>query len=173
LHLIGFQLILSIVIPTPKNDERALSDRADRSCAPAEVNAPVAGKVPARVGLWVSQEVQIFCCVLLLQILLPLIPLGLEYWINETVQQKNVVLAAAIYVISVGLSSRNIVMLGAGIFASIIFSALYGVMLKADTPPFGAGWIAFGTIQLAVVIHGFERYNRHVVEGETFLPTIQ
>ena len=126
-------------------------------------------KKTQRRKIALSKEMQVFGCVLLLQLHLPLVPLFLELWTNLTVEPRNVVLTASIYVISIGLSSRNILQLSAGIFASIIFAATYGIMLNPNSKPWGAGWIAFCAIEVAIVFHSFERYNRHVVEGEPYI----
>jgi hypothetical protein len=60
--------------------------------------------------------------------LVPLIPLGLEFVFTDTLTDESVTLAASMYAILIGVSSRYKLMLGAAFVVCMLFTAVYGAV---------------------------------------------
>jgi hypothetical protein len=58
--------------------------------------------------------------------ILPLVPLGLELLLTNSLSDETVTLAASMYAILIGTSSRHKLMLGAAMIVCIVFTAVYG-----------------------------------------------
>ena len=123
-------------------------------------------RIPGLPDYWENY----FLC-MLLHMLLPLLPLGLEFWQKATVGEKSLTLAAAMYTIAVGVSSRSRLIFGLTVSASIIYAVAYGVSSAEETLP-ASGAVAWCGILAAFLLHGLERYNRHVVDRAPFLEFI-
>jgi hypothetical protein len=60
--------------------------------------------------------------------LVPLIPLGLEWLFTDTLTDESVTLAASMYAILIGVSSRYKLMLGTALVVCMLFTAVYGAV---------------------------------------------
>jgi hypothetical protein len=120
-------------------------------------------------GNLMSSRVQHFafaCCV---QLLLPLMPLLLEFWIRGGVSDQTYTIIAAMYSISIGVTTKNIGMLGVSIFVAMAFSSAFGYVTSGQPMHFSVAIPAQLTIISFILIHGVERYQRHVLAGEKFI----
>jgi len=143
-----------------------------------------------------SKAVHRFIQCILLNLTLPLLPLGLEYVLTGTVTNESVTLVASMYAITIGVSSKYKTLLAFAIIVSILFTAAYGSLAKErsrttqsasvsrapsptldDPPPpddkeedFGVRMkrYSIGAIIVIFLIHAGERYVRHVIEREPF-----
>jgi hypothetical protein len=124
-------------------------------------------KVPRRFpempGHW-----QQFALCLLFHLLVPCIPLGIEWVVLGHVENKTLLLFVAVYPLSIGVSSRSSLMFGITVIVGLVYSIFFGlisgnVLLNPNVYKVGAKCLAG-----LVLIHAGERYNRHVVDGESF-----
>ena len=63
----------------------------------------------------------VFCC-----IFYSILPIFLEYLFTKTVSEQNLIIFISIYSLSMGLSSRNVIIGILCFIVSIFFSAFYG-----------------------------------------------
>ncbi|HCR4428813.1 hypothetical protein [Morganella morganii] len=119
----------------------------------------------------VSKEWSNYLLCLLLHMCLPLLPLGFEMILrpehSPSIQTLNI--TAAFYAISIGLSSKNVAMFGLGVFISVCFSAVFGIV--SSNPNLNDSLYFYSPIWCIVIIfiiHAGERYNRHVADCTPF-----
>jgi hypothetical protein len=140
---------------------------------------------------------QYFVVYIMVFMVLPLVPLGLEKIIVGSVSEQSVTLAAAMYPISIGAVSRSIGLFGIALVITIVFAAVFGAVMqdergriktretvlarqeKSDnTPVEGVKELkhdaipfsrtgAFIAIGCVFLCHLLERYNYHVVDGKS------
>jgi len=112
-----------------------------------------------------------FLMSLIFALILPLVPLGIERWITGALGAGSLVSAAAIYVVAIGVTSRSRGIFALSILGGVFLSAGYGVALSLEPGSRiaqieTASWASIG---LVFLLHGLERYQRHVVLLEPFL----
>ena len=118
----------------------------------------------------INQEWSNYLTCILLHMLLPLLPLLFEAWaLGGSPSESTLAITAAIYAMSIGLSSENKAMFGLCIMVGVIFSAVYGQVSVSKNPTPDVGIYAALAILFVFVIHAAERYNRHVVDCRPFL----
>jgi hypothetical protein len=106
---------------------------------------------------------------ILFVLILPLIPLLIERGFAGKVEPETLVLIGIIYPISISASSPSILLFSIAVMVSIFLSIAYGIAAAGTAIP---GWSAYLSIAincLVFIVHGFERYNKHVRKGESFL----
>lgn len=102
--------------------------------------------------------------------LLPLIPLFVEYGITLAVSDRSLTLATSMYAIAIAISSRNKLFFGCGIFITILQSIAFGWLQSANNAlSSNLRTATLGCIGFVFLFHVLERYNRHVVDGIPFL----
>lgn len=112
---------------------------------------------------------QDFLVCIALHMLLPLLPLLLEWWFAKHVEAKSITLTAALYSMAIGLSSRHVALLGIGILFGFTFAATSGHLSTEPAPGLEhVGVISGVAIAFMFVWHIIERYYRHVAESEEF-----
>ncbi len=121
-------------------------------------------RIPGLPDYWENY----FLCVLF-HMLLPLLPLALELWQTATISEKSMTLAASMYSIGIGVSSRSKLMFGLTVIASLVFAIAYGIASGQQQPLSGSGTSALWSICAFFILHALERYNRHVVDQLPFL----
>ena len=106
--------------------------------------------------------------------LLPLLPIALEYIEVGKVTVDSITIAASMYSIGIGVSSKSPLVFGIAIFSSIVFAVAHGdamvtLAAKPSTPPNGS-MITASIVGIAMifVIHAAERFRRHVQFGDRF-----
>ncbi|MGR5358138.1 hypothetical protein [Vibrio chagasii] len=121
----------------------------------------------------VSDEVSDFVTCLLLHMILPLLPLIIETWKTQgNPTDMTLAISTSMYSIAIGMSSRNKAIFAVGVFVSILFSIVFGMLNvtvngQSTSLPYVQGASLF-TMFLIFVMHGCERYNKHVVECKPF-----
>jgi cation transport ATPase len=129
----------------------------------------------------ISKEVHQFLASVVLHLAMPLLPIAIEYIITRRIEESSMSLTASLYVVGIGLSSRNTTAFAFSLPCAILFAVVYGVVATKQNVAINAtislttGNATVIFITCAVVIffffvtHVFERYTRHVVDGEIFL----
>ena len=110
-----------------------------------------------------------FLLSVLLHMLFPLLPLLFELWLGGSITDKSLNLMAAVYAISIGVSSRSKLLFGICIAISFIFSFAFGISSSELDNLKMSGFLSSISIGLIFIIHIIERYNRHVEERDNFL----
>lgn len=108
---------------------------------------------------------------ILLHMMLPLLPIGLQMLWQGSVDGKTLLLTAAMYMIAIGISSRNVASFGLSLVGSIAYAASYGVAVSTRGTPgwlLNTAWIGWVGIAAVFIMHLLERYNRHVVDRVPF-----
>lgn len=103
---------------------------------------------------------------------IPLVPLGLEFFIEGVISEKSIAITASMYAIALAISSRWMWFVFVGFMLSLIYAAMFGYisresMLAVDIRHVidSKGLWAIGFLW---VLHFFERFNRHVQLREPF-----
>lgn len=112
-----------------------------------------------------------FILCILLHFFIPFLPIFLEYFFTKTVSDQNLIIFISIYSLSMGLSSRNIIIAILCFIVSIFFSSFYGFTSNSKDAQqnFISIWAVLGILALIIIPHLIERYNRHYIEQEIFL----
>ncbi|OCH19087.1 hypothetical protein [Aliivibrio logei] len=108
-----------------------------------------------------------FLCVLL-HMLFPFFPLLMESLLTSNIQQNSLMLFAAMYPLSIGLSSDSKLLFGFTILISLFFSVAYGVVAASGKPLANFEVYAFISLIAIFTVHLLERYNKHVVDRTPF-----
>jgi hypothetical protein len=110
----------------------------------------------------------IFC--LILTLIWPLLPLGFEWLTTDKVKLDSITLAASMYAIGIGVSSRNIALFGVALLEGFIFCLFYGLAASKPEPPhYALFWkVSLVGMVLMFLCHAVERFNRHVILCEVF-----
>lgn len=103
------------------------------------------------------------------QLILPLMPLVIEFWLTGKIDDKTYSIAAAMYSISIGVATKNLALLGASIAVTVLFSAVFGFLATGNPTHFSTTIPAIVTIISFMAIHTSERYKRHILESEPFV----
>ena len=109
-----------------------------------------------------------FACVLL-HLLIPLAPLLIEYIYNADVTLKSLVMAGAMYSLSISVSSHHLINFVLAFVIGFMFAASYGAV-EASASMFPImGNVSFWGIIFVALTQLFERFDRHVNKGEKFM----
>jgi hypothetical protein len=115
-----------------------------------------------------ADRVEQYALCLLFHLLVPWLPLGIALAASKRVEHGSLLLFLAIYLLSIGVSSRYQLFMGVMVVLSIVSSAFYGMTsggIVIDETLITIGYaISFAT----VAVHAWERYDRHVANNETF-----
>lgn len=107
-----------------------------------------------------------FALCVLFHLLFPLLPVGVEYSTAGVVSGGTVTMATAIYAITVGNSSKSRLLFGTCVILCVLFSLSFGLLVGSTNATAAANARFYSGCALALVflVHGLERYNRHVVD---------
>jgi len=100
--------------------------------------------------------------------IIPLIPLGLEFWFTGSIKTQTLALTTAIYSVTIGSSSSSRLLFGVGIVTGILFSAVFGKVLQPGTELVGSNVACYATLIILSVINILGRWNEHMAEGKKF-----
>ncbi|MDZ7725718.1 MAG: hypothetical protein U5R06_23550 [candidate division KSB1 bacterium] len=109
----------------------------------------------------------LFC--IIVQLLLPLLPLLIEKSLTQVISSETWTLIAGMYIIAIGVSSNNLPMLGASIVVSMFFMAVFGFIKAGNTITFDINIWALISVVSFMIIHIIERYKRHIIGDEFFV----
>jgi hypothetical protein len=128
---------------------------------------------------WQEYIISLIC-----QIILPLLPLLFESFLRAifldkatpslitlsgAVTEDSTMLTAAIYPITIGVSSRQRLTLVMSILASMFYAVFYGALVVYEHPVPPAKEIAFLGIIIVSITHAVERFFRHILKEERYL----
>ena len=131
-----------------------------------------------------SKQADIFLASVLFYMMLPLLPIGIEFWITGgTVGEESTTLAAAMYAIAIGISSRSIGLFALGLTIGLSFAVVFGFVVGSTEPSanqlgvegsvlLDSRTAALIAMSFIFVMHLVERFQRHYLNGEPlpFLP---
>lgn len=117
-----------------------------------------------------DEHIKSFITSILLCLIVPLLPLFLEYGFRSSVDIGNVKIAGSMYAINTALLSRGTL--------SRIFMSLFAVLLSAiyghgmgnpnSTGPLDSPEATYILIATIFFMHLIERYNMHIIERKKF-----
>lgn len=117
-----------------------------------------------------AENTQALLSCLLVHMLVPLIPMILEAWWREGgLTNTTATLTAAMYSISIGISSRSQGIFSLSLVIGLIFSVLFGLI--SSNPTIKIPYILEGSLfalMLVIGVHFCERFNKHYIEHEPF-----
>lgn len=113
-----------------------------------------------------------FFCSIIVIVVLPFVPIGLQYVFKSQVSQESLALSVAMYSVSMVVNSGYFLLLLLSLLAIMGFSVAYGVIITSTNPTLVncTGWALF-TIIVIALSHIVERYNRHIKREESFIQT--
>lgn len=101
----------------------------------------------------------------LLNLLMPLLPLVVEYCARKEVSDLSWVLAASMYAVTMGVVSRYALFFIGCVIASLFYTAMFGVLLmKGDAGSFNA---PFAIVAL-MIVNAILKFWDHVIERRPF-----
>lgn len=139
----------------------------------------------------IYKDAQSFILCLLFHLALPLFPIFLELVFTKTISIKSITITTAMYSISIGISSKEIVIFSITVLISIASAAIFGFISGISSDVFaslgitkevldqfsqttflGLEFIQWVYITLASIIslHIIERIIRHFLWHEVFPP---
>jgi hypothetical protein len=118
----------------------------------------------------VPEHWQNFLLSLVFRMLLPLLPIAVELAMKGSVSEQSGTLAASMYSLALGISSRSRLFFGIAIALSIVYSVAFGIAITQQAKP---GQHALWAIGAIFALHACERYNRHVCDRSPFLEFIR
>lgn len=123
----------------------------------------MARRIPAVPRHW-----QQFGLSILWVLIFPVLPPLLELGFTGKVRPETLLLTGAIYPVSISASSSSPLLLGISLVISVLLAVAYGRATVGVVPTWAMILSGF-SIGLIFVIHGLERYNKHVAgDGEPF-----
>lgn len=125
---------------------------------------------------------QWFLVALLFLVAFPLFPIGAEALFAQQVHLSSLALVTSTYAISLAMSSRNLLVWALGLIIGMGFAVMFGWAMGVGDdvigpawrhPPGGTSgspgvWSAGLALATTFLLHIFERFFRHVVDGEPF-----
>jgi hypothetical protein len=118
--------------------------------------------------LYIPKHWEYFLLSVMLALMLPLLPLFMELFATGDIKPDSMAIAIAMYAVGIGVTSRSQVVFGACLLTGIIFAVAYGVAVKNPSvaPSERVCWATIGSV---FVVHGVERFQRHVQQRSPFL----
>lgn len=120
-------------------------------------------RIPSMPDNW-----QNFLLSIMFHMFLPLLPLIIELWITNNVKGDSIAIVAALYALSIGVSSRNKVLFGVCIVIGVVFSFAYGVSFINQQALSNLVQYSSVSIFSVFLAHAGERWNIHIVDGEKY-----
>lgn len=128
-------------------------------------------------GPWTS-----FFVAVLFLLLFPLFPLGAELLFTQQITMASLMLMTATYATSLSMSSQHVGRWAVGLLMGLMFSTLFGWCMGRGDGSMGAafrlqpgpaahpGWFWFSLLGIGSMfaVHVYERYRRHVTNGDPF-----
>lgn len=110
-------------------------------------------------------------------LILPLVPVMAERLWKGTISEQTGLISAAMYSISIGLSSTWKFQFGLGVVLSVLFSILFGISLAGAMSGSAIGGLKFTPVDMSLLcigcifsVHALERFIRHVLYRQPLLP---
>jgi hypothetical protein len=128
--------------------------------------------MPTRfTGLNTNQ--QQFALALMFIVALPLAPLPIDLFLKKCIPDSDLYLTFALYIISMGASSKAPALMGLSTILAGAYLFTYGVVATQTeqgcvSHEVGGLFFRYMPVVLFVIVHVGERYNRHIVAPEKF-----
>lgn len=108
-------------------------------------------------------------------LILPLLPIFIEWYKNGNVNGASLALSASMYTISIGITSRSRLIFALTIFASIIYAIIYGSTLNIPNEIYPKDTFTASTLGIifTFIVHAIERYNKHIADRTPFWEFMQ
>lgn len=117
----------------------------------------------------IPSEWRQFVASLTFTIVLPMVPLVIEAWYDREITAQSLTLATAIYAATIGVSSKNVVLLAITVLVSVTFAIAFGRIMGTGEVPDGCAGAALLSLTAITVVHVCERYIKHVGKRESFI----
>ena len=105
---------------------------------------------------------------LLFHLLLPFLPLVIEWIVLGHMEEKTFFLFLSVFPLSIGVTSRSALLFGVTIVIGLLYSIFFGLIAGSlHLNPMTTTWGYF-CLFAVILIHSMERYNRHVADLEPF-----
>lgn len=128
-------------------------------------------------GPWTS-----FFVAVLFLLVFPLFPLGAELLFTGQITMASLMLMTATYATSLSMSSQHVGRWALGLTVGLMFSTLFGWCMGQAARGMGAAvrlqpgptahpgwsWFSVAGILSIFALHVYERYHRHVADGDPF-----
>jgi len=101
-------------------------------------------------------------------LILPLLPIIIEYWRSQVVEIDELLLTASMYAIGVGATSASRLMFVFTIIMGVCFAFAYGSVKGSQNALPLSDMLAYTSIGVIFIIHALERYNIHVVDMKSW-----
>jgi hypothetical protein len=107
---------------------------------------------------------------LLMHLMMPLLPLGLERFLEGHLSEKSLAITAAMYAIALAISSRWTWFAFLGFFASVIYCTMFGAISYAAKLKQASDITTYAEVAIVFlfVAHAIERFSRHIMLREPF-----
>lgn len=120
------------------------------------------------VGLLLPKRWQNFLSCSIVYLIIPLCPIIFSLIKNNKVSESDILLSAAMYTITIAISSKERMVFWFGFLAGLVLSFAYGNAANPEES-IGNGRL-FGVISICLFfsLHLLERYYRHILYNEDF-----
>jgi hypothetical protein len=109
-----------------------------------------------------------YSCCLVMHVALPFLPLGLEWIFSGSIEEKSVLLFVAMYAMAIGITSSSLLALFLTLIVGLVYCAGFGFVSSGKSATVLGGTVAMVVLGAIVIIHAFERFNRHVTDRSPF-----
>ena len=109
-----------------------------------------------------------FIASIFLHLLVPLLPIFIEFALIRSVSSTSITLAASMYSIGVGLSSMFRAVFAAFLLVSLFFAVMFGITISDSSKFVYAQSFAATAITLVFLTHTMERGIRHLIKSERY-----
>ncbi len=125
--------------------------------------------------LAIPKNWQHFFLSVFLHLLLPLLPLFIEFWLTDGTKRDTVLITAVMYAITIAISSKNLLLLFLTLCSSIFFALAFAMSTSPDVVSTSSDVprVALFGIVIILLSHGIERFYRHVIGYEPFLAFLE
>ena len=104
---------------------------------------------------------------LIFNIILPFLPLLIEFLYHVKINQETLVLFATVYALLISTKSSSSFLISFGVLSGTMLSAVYAVTLIQQRQVYSTS--ALSIIFIISILHGFEKWNLHVLQRRPFL----
>lgn len=115
-----------------------------------------------------NKEIQEYGTCILFNLLMPILPLFIEEWFSGKITSSSLMMAAAMYAISVGSTSSNKMLFSISVSISVIFSACYGFVMVNDGNNLPTYSFEFAAISVVAILTTslVEKYAKYVTNKQ-------
>ena len=105
---------------------------------------------------------------ILLQIILPLLPILLEHCFTKEIQTTSLFISASLYSVAIGTSSKRIFIFSLSLVVLVTLAISYSFLMNDKTDDSTYSQITIGLISILLLFYLFERFTIHVINKSPF-----